>query len=62
MSDQFTVFTSRVVPIPAENVVNGYRRNVGVLKDPTGTEADKAVARCRVCRQIGGIHQKLHTT
>ena len=49
-------------PIPKDNILVGYRRNIGVCKDSRTVEAAKAVSLCWIMHQIGDVHQPLHTT
>jgi hypothetical protein len=44
------------------NILQAYRENLEVLKDPEAEAADKAISLCWNFHLLGDIHQPLHTT
>jgi hypothetical protein len=51
---------SHNAPLDAENILSTLTTNVGVIRDPRSSDADKAVALCWLFHQVGDLHQPLH--
>ena len=51
---------SNDAPLDADNILSTLSVNVGLIRDPRASDADKAVALCWLFHQIGDLHQPLH--